>query len=107
MLMIDKGEVQGAIAAIKSKLDNGERNDESIADIRKLIDVKQSQIWRSEMGSCVGNMCNVSSLIDMEVAILERAITAIEGGEQGKAAALLDEYVGFIDQHYDNERTPY
>jgi len=107
MLMIDKAEVEGTIAAIKGRLDDARKKEECIAELRHMIDIKESQMWRSDMGSCAGGLCNISSLIDMEIALLEGAIKGIESGDLGKAVALLDEYVGFVDQHYDNERTPY
>ena len=107
MLMIDKAEVAGAIAAIKSKLDDPRKRDECIDALRKLVEMKQSQMWRSDMGSCVGSLCNISSLIDMEIALLQAAVNGIESGNMSVAVASLDEYVRFVDQHYDNERTPY
>ena len=107
MLMIDKAEVEGAIAAIKNKLDDARKKEECLAELRNMIDIKQSQMWRSEMGSCAGGLCNISSLIDMEIALVQGTIKCIESGDVGRAAALLDEYVGFVNQHYDNERTPY
>jgi hypothetical protein len=107
MLMIDKAEVEGAIAAIKDRLDDARKKEECIAELRSMIGTKQSQMWRSDMGSCAGGLCNISSLIDMEIALLQGAINGIESGDVGKTVASLDEYVGFVNQHYDNERTPY
>lgn len=107
MLMIDKAEVEGTIEAIKGKLDDAEKKEECIAKLRSLIDIKQSQMWRSDMGSCAGGLCNISSLIDMEIAFLQGAIKGIESGDLGRAVDLLDEYISFVNEHYDNERTPY
>ncbi len=107
MLMIDKGDVEAAIAAAKEKLANPRTKEECIADIKKLVDIKQSHMWRSDYGSCVGGLCNISSLIDIEIGILEGAIEAIESGDNNKATNLLDSYVAFVNEHYDNERSPY
>ncbi len=43
----------------------------------------------------------------MEIGILEGAIEAIESGDNNKATTLLDSYVAFVNEHYDNERSPY
>lgn len=107
MLMIDKAEVEGAVAALKGKLDDGRNREECIAELANMIDIKQSQMWRSDMGSCAGGLCNISSLIDMEIAFLKGAIKGIESDDLGQAVALLDEYISFVNEHYDNERTPY
>ncbi len=107
MLMIDKAEVEGAIAGIKDRLDDARKREECIAELRNMIDIKQSQMWRSDMGSCAGGLCNISSLIDMEIALLQGAIKGIDSGDLGRAVALLDEFIVFVNQHYDNERTPY
>jgi len=105
--MIDKAEVEGAIAALKGKLGDGRKRQECIAELTNMIDIKQSQMWRSDMGSCAGGLCNISSLIDMEIAFLKGAIKGIESDDLGEAVTLLDEYISFVNVHYDNERTPY
>lgn len=107
MLMMDKDDVERAITATKERLVGPEAREQCVSDIQKLIDIKQSHMWRAEYGSCVGNLCNISSLVEMEIGILQNVIDAIKAGDGGKAAALLDEYVAFIDVHYDDERTPY
>ena len=107
MLMMDKEDVERAMAATKDRLGDPEAREECIADIQKLIQMKESHMWRADQGSCVGNLCNISSLVDMEIDILKKAIDAMTRGDGGGAAALLDEYVAFVDKHYDNERTPY
>lgn len=107
MLMVDKERVRGTIAAIKEKLANAQRKAECIADIENMIDIKQAHIWRADVGSCCGNVCNISSLIGMEIGILQDAIEAIQREDTGKAAALLENYVAFIEENYQNERPPY
>jgi hypothetical protein len=107
MLMVDKERVRGTIAAIKEKLANAQKKAECIADIENMIDIKQAHIWRADAGSCCGNVCNISSLIGMEIGILQDAIEAIQREDTGKAASLLENYVAFIEENYQNEHPPY
>jgi hypothetical protein len=105
--MIDKKEVREIITAAKEKLANPEKEVECIADIEKMIGMKQSHVWRADLGSCCGNVCNISSQIEIEIGILRDALEAIKEGDNGKAASSLENYVAFIEEHYENEHPTY
>jgi len=107
MLMIDKDDVRQMVALTKRKLAAADSKNECVAELQKLVDIKKSHMWRAEYGSCVGNLCNISSLVDMEITILQQTIEAVRGGDGRKASELLDSYLSFIDTHYDDERAPY
>lgn len=107
MLMIDKEDVRQMVALTKRKLAAADLQEECVAGLQKLVDIKQSHMWRADHGSCVGNLCNISSLVDMEIKILQQTIEAVRAGYGHRASELLDSYLSFIDMHYDDERTPY
>lgn len=104
MLLIDKENVTKDIAAIKEKLANPERKAECITDIQKLIDMKQSHLWRADAGSCSGNICSLSgSLLETELATLQHALDAVKENDSNKAAALLEDYLAFVEKNYGDE----
>jgi hypothetical protein len=105
--MIDKGSIRENIAAIKEKLANPGKKAECIADIENMIEIKQSHIWRADFGCCCGSICNISSQIGAEIEILQDALDAIKGGDDSKAAILLESYLAFMEEHYENERPSY
>jgi hypothetical protein len=105
--MIDKKEVRETIVAVKEKLANPEKKAECIAEIEKMIGMKQSHVWRADLGSCCGNVCNISSQIEIEIGILQGALDAVKEGSNSKAASLLEDYLAFVEEHYDNEHPNY
>ncbi len=107
MLMIDKKEVRETIAAIKEKLASPSKKADCIADIEKMIGIKQSHVWRADLGSCYGNVCNISSQIEIEIGILNEALDTVREGDNSKAASLLESFLAFVEEHYDNEHPNY
>jgi hypothetical protein len=104
MLLIDKENVRKDITAIKEKLANPERKTECIANIKKLIDMKQSHIWRADAGSCGRNVCGlVVPLLEIEIETLQRALNAVKENDSDKAAALLEDYLAFLEKNYGDE----
>ncbi len=107
MFMVDKEGVREGIRDIKEKLTLPSKKMECIADIEKIIDMKESHIWRADAGSCRGNVCDISSQIEIEVGILQNAVGAIKEGDNKRAVASLEDYVAFIEKYYDDERPTY
>jgi hypothetical protein len=105
--MIDKKGVREDINMVKEKLASPLRKAECIADIEKMVDMKQSHVWRADMGSCRGSMCNISSQIEMEIGILRDAVEAIKENDNRKAGLLLENYLAFIEENYENEHPTY
>ncbi len=108
MLMTDKESARVNITAIKEKLTNPEKKGECIAEIKKLIDIKQSHIWRADsIAPCCGSICGLVPLFEAEVGILESALNAVEGGNNNKASTLLENYLAFLEKNYEDEHPNY
>lgn len=108
MLMIDIESARQDIAAIRQKLASPERKTACIAAIEKLIDIKESHIWRVEgMASCCGNICGSASLFGSEIGILQAALNAVKQNDSEKAAALLEDYLAFLDKNYQHDHPNY
>lgn len=106
MLMISK-EAMESILAIRQKLDHPEKRAECIADIENMIEIKQSHLWRAEWGSCCGSICNLVSQMDNEMEILQEVLNAMGVGDDSKAASLLEDYIAFLEKHYEREHPNY
>ena len=108
MLVIDKESARTEIVAIREKLASAERKTECIAGIDKLIDIKESHIWRAEgMATCCGNICGLASLFESEIGFLRHALDALKENDSHKAAALLEDYLAFLEKNYLDERPDY
>ena len=104
MLRIDKEGVRATITAIKKKLASPEKKTECIAEIEKLIDMKQSHVWRVEsIAPCCGDICGLASLFEDEIGILQGALSAVKEGDINKARTLLEDYLAFLEKNYEDE----
>jgi len=106
MFMISKEAMEKAVE-IKQKLANPAEKGECLTDIEHMIEVKQSHLWRADVGSCAGGLCAIAGLIGIEIGILKDAAEALKKGNDGKAASLLEEYISFLKEHYEVERPGY
>ena len=107
MLMIDKRSIREDVHTLKQKLASPSKKLECVTDIEKIIDMKQSHLWRADLGSCSGNICNISSQVEIEMGILRDAVEAIKGDDNSKAVSLLENYVAFIERNYEDEHPAY
>jgi len=104
LLMLNKKGVTEDINAIKEKLSNPEKKAECIAEMKKLIDVKYSNLLQVEgCSSCCGSICGVDSLLEAEMGILQSALDAIIVNDIKNAAFLLEDYLVFVEKNYENE----
>ena len=106
MFMISEEALQYA-AAIKEKLSQPGKRAECLAEIKKLREIKESHLWRADLGSCAGGLCKMTGLIEIENGILEDAARALENGDDGRAASALEDYIAFLKKHYQPERPGY
>jgi len=105
MFSIDKEGTRRTINAIKEKVANPEKRIECAAEIEKLIDIKQSHIWRVDgVAACCGNdICGLAYLFEAEIGILQGALSAVKDGDNNKACTVLEDYLAFIEEHYEDE----
>ncbi len=106
MWMVSKEAMEEAMK-VERKLAAPEKREESLADIEHMIEVKQSHLWRAELGSCAGGVCCITGQIEIESSILQDAAEALKSGDDGKAASLLGDYITFLKEHYEPERPSY
>jgi hypothetical protein len=93
MMIIDKE----TVSATKEKIADPKKLKEAIADIKKMLEIKEALLWRSEgMAPCCGSLSNVSAHLTREVGILEHTLSALESGDNTQAADLLQEYLGLL-----------
>ena len=95
MLIIDKD----SVTAIRQKLDDLSRKQEVVDDVKKMLEIKQALLWRSEaMAPCCGSLCSIASQLTREVNLLEHTLAALEGGDTAQAVDLLEEYLQLLGE---------
>ena len=95
MMIINKD----SVSAAKHKLDDPGKTQEVIDDVRRMLEIKQTLLWRSDaMAPCCGSLCSISSYLTHEVAILENTLAALENCDTSQAADLLEEYVHILEE---------
>lgn len=94
-----------SVIAIKHKLCDPEKKSECIADIERIVDVRQSHLWRADSLSpcCGGAICNLAAQFEAEIEILGDVLEALKGSHDSKAATLLEDYLAFLQKSYRSE----
>ena len=93
MLIVNKDTVE----ATRQQLADPAKIEEAIADINKMIEVKQALLWRADAGTCCGSLCNIASSLGHEITILENALNALGKGDKSEAIRSLEEYQNILE----------
>ena len=102
MLIISK-EAMESILSLKAKIADTARTAECIADLEKMIEVKDSHLYRADCGSCCGSICSLTYQIDNELGMLQEILGFLKEGNSKKAASLFEEYIAFLKVNYQPE----
>lgn len=86
-----------SVKATRNKLADPARTEEAIADIKKMIEIKQTLLWRADAGTCCGSLCNIASFLSREITILENALNALGKGDKAEATRSLEEYQRILE----------
>ena len=94
MLIINKDSVN----ATRQKLVDPKKIKQAIKDVKKMLEIKEALLWRSEaMAPCCGSLCSISAHLTREVNILENTLSALENGNTAQAANFLQEYIQVLE----------
>jgi hypothetical protein len=93
MMIIDRDTVNATL----SKIADPGKTSQAIEDIKKMLEIKEALLWRSEgMAPCCGSLSNVSAHLTREVDILEHTLAALESGDKSHASDLLQGYIDLL-----------
>ena len=93
MLIVDAE----TIKAIKQKLTDAAGFQEARAAIKKIIEIKQTLLWRADAGTCCGSLNNIATSLTCEIGILEGALNALGKGNTAEAVRSLEEYERLLE----------
>jgi len=65
-------------------------------ELRKMLEIKQALLWRADAGTCCAGPVVANSFF-AEVQLLEKALEALDKGDAGTAASLLEELAAHAD----------
>jgi hypothetical protein len=88
-----------SIKATRQKLADPAKTQEAIADIQKMIEIKQTLLWRADAGTCCGSLCNIASFLAREISVLENALNALGKGDRNEAIRSLEEYQQILESN--------
>jgi hypothetical protein len=80
------------INKIINKLNHPLSVGDAILDIEKIINIKQTLLWRAEAGTCCGSLGNIASSLSNEIILLEKSLTALQKGDKLETIRTLQEY---------------
>ncbi len=88
VLIVDADRIQNTIL----KLKNPDKLSEAKSDLKKMIEIKQTLLWRAEAGTCCGSLGNIATSLTSEIALMEKILNAIEKNNVDEAILELEEY---------------
>ena len=106
MLMMSR-EAMESVITTKQKMADPAKKTECIADIEKMIGIKEAHLWRAEWGSCCGSIYNLVPQIETEIRMLGDILDAMKEGSDSKAVSLLENYLTFLEKNYKPEHSNY
>jgi mannitol/fructose-specific phosphotransferase system IIA component len=91
-----------SVRAARQKLVGGCKRDEVIADIKSMIEIKQTLLWRADAGTCCGSLCNIATSLSREIAIMEKVLNALDKDDNAESVRLLEEYEQLLSSKGEN-----
>lgn len=103
MMMINIDTFNGA----RAKLADTATRPEGIADLRKILEIKQAHLWRSEaIAPCCGNLGGFACQLNEETQLIEQALPILENGDLEGARPMLDRLALLIGYGMGQKETP-
>jgi hypothetical protein len=103
MMIINIETYQDALKKLSSPSTRGE----GIDMLKKILDIKEAHLWRSEViAPCCGNLGGFACQLNEETTLLEQAITLIEKGDMAAAAPVLERIGTLISYGMGQKETP-
>ena len=91
----------------RKKLADPALRQEGIDVLRKILEIKQAHLWRSEaIAPCCGNLGGFACQLNEETTLLEKAMPLIEKGDLAAASPMLDRLALLISYGMGQKETP-
>jgi len=84
------------IDSLRADLARPAQIDRCREELRKMLEIKQALLWRADAGTCCAGPVVANSFF-AEVQLLEKALEALDKGDAGTAASLLEELAAHAD----------
>ncbi|RLC95754.1 MAG: hypothetical protein DRI40_05070 [Chloroflexi bacterium] len=92
MLLITRDRID----SLRADLARPAQIDRCREELRKMLEIKQALLWRADAGTCCAGPVVANSFF-AEVQLLEKALEALDKGDAGTAASLLEELAAHAD----------
>ena len=97
VLIVDAARIKDTI----SKLKNPAKLAEARSEVKKMIEIKQTLLWRSDAGTCCGSLANISTSLNRDIASLEKALSAIDQNKVDEATLELEQFKNSLESGPD------
>ena len=84
------------IETLKGRLGRSDEASQCLWDMKKILEIKETLLWRAEVGPCCAGSSLAPRLFE-EVRLLEKTLQALEKGDNGKAAMLFDDFASRVE----------
>lgn len=91
------------VMALRETMAEPRNRAECVAEVEKMIKMKEAHLARADWGACCGNIRNLSPQIETELQMLQNILQILEADESVKAVSLIDEYIAYLHKNYTPE----
>ena len=91
----------------RSKLSEPATRQEGIEALKKILEIKEAHLWRSEaIAPCCGNLGGFACQLNEETQLLEKVLPMVEKGDLDGAKGMLDRLALLIAYGMGQQETP-
>jgi hypothetical protein len=91
----------------RSKLADPATRQEGIEALKKILEIKEAHLWRSEaIAPCCGNLGGFACQLNEETQLLEKSLPLLEKGDLDGARLMLDRLALLIGYGMGQKETP-
>ena len=80
------------VEALRERLKNPGEAAECREELRKMLEIKEAMLWRTEARTCCNVPWELQDLLHWEITLLQGALEALEEGDGEIASAVLEDY---------------
>ena len=84
------------IKTLKERLSDPDEAEQCLEDVKKVLEIKETLLWRAEVGSCCAGPGLAPRLFE-EVRLLEATANALKEGNITKASLLFEDFASRVE----------
>jgi hypothetical protein len=86
-----------SVRELRKNLEHAEKIGQCKDELKRMIEIKETLMWRSEKGTCCGTLCDLIADLTWQIQILQSTLAAVEEGRTAEAASNLEDLIQLLN----------